>query len=112
MRQYCVYLLTNFTNSVIYTGMTGDLITRVRQHRERWAQGFTKRYAVWKMVYFEQYADPLSAIAREKQMKAGPRRRKVDLIEAENPTWRDLYQDLTDERDEVSRIASSLRSSQ
>jgi len=93
MRQYCVYLLTNFTNSVIYTGMTGDLITRVRQHRERWAQGFTKRYAVWKMVYFEQYADPLSAIAREKQIKAWRREKKVRLIDSANPAWEDLSAD-------------------
>ncbi len=97
MRQYCVYMLTNFTNSVIYTGVTGDLLSRVRQHRDKVTEGFTKRYAVWKLVYFEQYDDPLTAIAREKQIKAGPRRRKAELIEWENPTWRDLYHDLMDE---------------
>src|SRR3989304_9308112 len=97
MRHYCVYLMSNFTNSVIYTGMTGDLITRVRQHRGQATGGFTKRYAAWKLVYFEQYDDPLSAIAREKQIKAGPRRRKVELIEKENPAWRDLYLEMMDE---------------
>ena len=91
---YCVYILTNYTHSVLYTGMTNDLGRRVYEHREKLVEGFTKRYNVWKLVYYEVTDDILSAIEREKQIKAGPRRRKVELIAAANPTWRDLYSDL------------------
>ena len=91
---YCVYILTNYTHSVLYTGVTNDLGRRVYEHREKLVEGFTKRYNVWKLVYYEVTDDILSAIEREKQIKAGPRRRKVELIAAANPTWRDLYSDL------------------
>ena len=67
---------------------------RVYEHREKLVEGFTKRYNVWKLVYYEVTDDILSAIEREKQIKAGSRRRKVELIAAANPTWRDLYSDL------------------
>lgn len=93
-RQYYVYLLTNFTNSVIYTGVTGDLKSRVHQHREGLTAGFTSKYRVWKLVYFEETADVHSALEREKQIKAGPRARKVALIMATNPTWRDLFHEI------------------
>jgi putative endonuclease len=79
---------------VLYTGVTNDLGRRVYEHREKLVEGFTKRYNVWKLVYYEVTDDILSAIEREKQIKAGPRRRKVELIAAANPTWRDLYSDL------------------
>jgi len=91
---YYVYVLTNFTNRVLYTGVTNDLGRRTYEHREKLVEGFTRRYNVWKLVYFEEADDVLSAIAREKQIKAGSRRRKVELIERENPTWRDLYPEL------------------
>jgi putative endonuclease len=94
MRQYYVYMTTNFTNHVIYTGVTNNLITRSYQHREADHPGFTKRYKAWKLVYYEVFDDPANAITREKQLKAGPRRRKVELIERENPTWRDLWHEL------------------
>jgi putative endonuclease len=94
MGQYYVYLLTNFTNTVIYTGVTNDLLRRVQQHRERVNGAFTSRYNVWKLVYYEATGDVASAIAREKQIKGGPRRRKIALIESMNPGWRDLFQGL------------------
>jgi putative endonuclease len=72
-RSYYVYLLTNYTNSVVYTGVTNNLIRRVQEHREKLNEGFTKRYAVWKLVYFEAADDPLTAIERAKQIKGGPR---------------------------------------
>ena len=86
--------MTNKGNRVLYTGVTGDLVNRVYQHRERQVQGFTSRYNVTKLVYFEIFNDPVNAIAREKQMKAGSRRKKVKLIEKHNPGWKDLYPEI------------------
>ena len=94
MAQYCVYLLTNFTNSVIYTGVTSDLKRRVFEHREKLAPGFTSKYAVWKLVYYEVTDDRVAAIEREKQIKGGSRRKKEQLIHARNPLWRDLYEEI------------------
>ena len=71
--QYCVYILTNRRNTVLYTGVTGELLRRVYQHREKLLPGFTSRYNVSKLVYYECTEDPSSAIAREKQIKAGSR---------------------------------------
>jgi putative endonuclease len=93
-KYYYVYLVTNFTNRVIYTGVTSDLLTRVQQHREKMNEGFTNRYNAWKLVYFEQTLEVYSALEREKQIKAGSRKAKVALIEAANPHWRDLYPEL------------------
>ena len=86
--------MTNKGNRVLYTGVTGDLVNRVYQHRERQVQGFTSRYNVTKLVYFEIFNNPVNAIAREKQMKAGSRRKKVKLIERHNPGWKDLYPEI------------------
>jgi putative endonuclease len=88
---YCVYLPTNQRNTVLYTGVTGDLRTRVHQHREKLLAGFTKRYNLFKLVYYEAGYDAVAAIAREKQIKAGSRQKKIDLINQINPEWRDLY---------------------
>jgi len=93
-RQYFVYILTNRAHTVLYTGVTGDLIRRVAQHREKAFPGFTSRYNVHKLVFFEQAIDPTAAIWREKQIKAGSRARKIALIDAMNPEWRDLYEGL------------------
>ena len=82
---YCVYLLTNSRNTVIYTGVTSDLKARVYQHKEKLLPGFTKRYNVFKLVYFEVADVPSAAIAREKQIKAGSRQDKIDLISRCNP---------------------------
>ena len=77
---YCVYILTNQRNTVLYTGVTSDLRARVHQHREKLLPGFTRRYNVFKLVYFEAGHDVTGAIAREKQIKAGSRQKKIDLI--------------------------------
>ncbi len=105
-REYFVYILTNGRHTVLYTGVTSKLIQRIHQHRTHAAQGFTARYNVEKLVYFERHDHPDSAIAREKQLKVGSRARKAALINAANPEWRDLYCDL------VPEIASALRASQ
>jgi putative endonuclease len=79
---------------VLCTGVTGDLKARVYQHREKLLPGFTNRDNVSKLVYFEAGYDPSSAIAREKQIKTGSRRKKIDFINRLNPEWRDLYGEL------------------
>ena len=91
---YCVYILTNQRNTVFYTGVTGDLGARVYEHREKLLPGFTNRYNVSKLVYYEAGYDASGTIAREKQIKAGSRQKKIDLINRSNPEWRDLYDDL------------------
>jgi putative endonuclease len=91
---YCVYILTNQRNTVLYTGVTGDLRARIHQHREKLLPGFTKRYNVSKLVYYEGGCDAVGAIAREKQIKAGSRRKKIELINQLNPEWRDLFEEL------------------
>ena len=92
--RYFVYIMTNQHNTVLYTGVTNDLVRRVFQHREKTLPGFTSRYNVDKLVFFEETSDVLAAIAREKQIKGGSRRKKIALIEGLNPGWRDLYGDL------------------
>ena len=89
-KHYCVYILTNRHHTVLYTGVTGDLGKRIHQHREKAVPGFTNRYNVDKLVYYE-VGDVTAAIAREKQIKAGSRRKKFALINGMNPEWRDLY---------------------
>jgi putative endonuclease len=93
-RIYCVYITANWRRTVLYTGVTGDLKARVWQHKQKVVDGFTRRYNADRLVYYEASPDPLSAIAREKQIKAGPRRRKIALIEACNPEWKDLFEAL------------------
>jgi len=93
-RQYYVYILTNKPTGVLYTGMTNDLKRRVYEHKARLVAGFAERYNADKLVYYEVWGDAYSAISREKQIKAGPRRRKIELIEAGNPEWNDLYEGL------------------
>ncbi len=92
---YCVYILTNEYNTVLYTGVTSDLEARVYQHREKLLPGFTRRYNFFKLVYYEAGDDASGAIAREKQIKAGSRQKKIDLINGMNPEWRDLYERLS-----------------
>ena len=93
-RLFCVYILSNARRTVLYTGVTSALKRRVWQHKEHLADGFTSRYAVDRLVYYESCTEPLSAIAREKQIKAGSRSKKVALIERMNPGWRDLYEEI------------------
>ena len=93
-RNYYVYILTNKANTVLYTGITNDLQRRVYEHQAKLANGFTKRYNVSELVYYEIFDDPENAIAREKQIKAGPRRKKVALVNGLNREWADLYEGL------------------
>jgi putative endonuclease len=95
MHQYFVYILTNAYNTVLYVGITNDLIRRVHQHKNKLADGFTKRYNVNKLVYFEMTSDVRVAIEREKQLKGGSRRKKIALIQSMNPLWQDLYSQLS-----------------
>ena len=90
-----VYIMTNRKNGVLYTGVTSDLKQRVWQHREHLnKRSFTARYNVTRLVYCQVTTDIRSAIEREKKIKAGSRKKKVELIESMNPDWRDLYEDL------------------
>ena len=92
-QQYYVYIMTNKHHTVLYTGVTNDLVRRVHQHKTGLESTFTGRYNVTKLVYYEVCEDPRSAISREKQIKAGPRRKKLDLIESMNTDWQDLSED-------------------
>ncbi len=94
IKYYYVYIMTSRHNRVLYTGVTNDIIVRASQHKEKSVKGFTKRYNVTKLVFYEIFDDIDAAIAREKQIKGGSRQRKVALIEAMNPKWRDLYDTL------------------
>ncbi|MDZ3835842.1 MAG: GIY-YIG nuclease family protein [Rhodospirillales bacterium] len=86
-----VYIMASGRNGTIYTGVTSDLVRRVHQHRDGLVAGFARRYRCHFLVYFEMNEDMLCAIAREKQIKAGTRNRKLALIESMNPNWTDLY---------------------
>ena len=86
--------MTNKNNTVLYTGMTNNLLKRVYEHKEKIINGFTKKYNCTKLVCFEIFSDPYNAIAREKQIKAGSRRKKMVLINSMNPKWNDLFDDL------------------
>lgn len=87
---YCVYILTNRPRGVLYTGMTNDLERRIWEHRLKVNPGFTSRYNIKRLVYFECTEEAYEAIAWEKEIKRWVRRKKVALIERENPEWRDL----------------------
>ena len=93
-KQYYVYIMTNKNNTVLYTGITNDLKRRVYEHKEKLVEGFTKRYNINKLVYYNMFDDINSALIYEKQIKAGSRQKKVDLINDMNSTWKDLYEDL------------------
>jgi putative endonuclease len=88
---YWTYILCNRPRGTFYVGMTNDLAGRAYQHREGLADGFTKRYGIKRLVYFEEHATALAAIAREKTLKRWPRDWKIALIERDNPDWSDLY---------------------
>ena len=89
-----VYILTNRREGTLYTGVTSNLLVRIAQHRDDLVPGFTRRYKLHRLVWFEQHDSMDEAIRREKQIKRWRRRWKIDLVETENPTWRDLYNDL------------------
>ena len=91
---YYVYMLANRKQGILYIGVTNDLIRRVYEHREGSVESFTKRYGVDRLVYFETHDSIEAAIVREKKLKHWKRGWKTDLIEHDNPDWRDLYPDL------------------
>jgi putative endonuclease len=94
MKSGYVYILFNKPNGTLYTGVTSDLIKRIYQHKEHQTEGFSSRYKVDKLGYYEECGDIMAAIEREKQIKGGSRKKKIDLITHMNPDWRDLYGDI------------------
>ena len=92
-KEYYVYIMTNKYNTVLYTGVTNDLMRRAWQHKEGSGSIFTHRWRVTKLVYYESYENINLAIAREKQIKGGSRQKKLDLINKLNPDWNDLYEE-------------------
>ena len=89
-----IYILFNKQNGTLYTGVTSDLLQRVWEHKNKIHEGFTSKYGVDKLGYYEEYNDIKDAITREKQIKAGSRKKKIELIEKMNPLWEDLYDKL------------------
>lgn len=92
-REYCVYIMTNAHNTVLYTGVTNNMQRRVLEHKAGKGSSFTQRYNITKLVYVESGDDINTAIAREKQIKAGSRKKKIELIESINPAWKDLFEE-------------------
>ena len=88
---YYVYLLASDRNGTLYVGVTNDIVRRVFEHKSKFVPGFTKRYGVDRLVWYEIYEDPTSAITREKELKKWRREWKIRLIEEQNPQWIDLY---------------------
>ncbi len=91
-KQYYVYIMTN-RSKTLYTGVTGNLIRRVYEHKNKLVDGFTRRYNITKLVYYETTSEITSAIAREKQIKGWLRKKKIALIESMNPEWKDLSEE-------------------
>jgi putative endonuclease len=89
-RAFYVYIITNKGNNVLYTGVTNDLERRVFEHKNKLMAGFTSKYNITKLVYYEQFEDSRNAIEKEKQLKAGSREKKIELIEKMNKDWSDL----------------------
>ncbi len=91
-----VYIMTNIHNTVLYTGVTADLISRVQEHREKkYPDSFTAKYNVNKLVYYQSFSTIEEAIAEEKRIKAGNRAKKIKLIAAMNPAWKDLWEEIS-----------------
>jgi putative endonuclease len=93
-KEYYVYIMTNKINSTLYTGVTNDLKRRVFEHKNKLIEGFTKKYNIDKLVFYEAYDDINYAIAREKQIKGGTRAKKIKLIEDMNSRWNDLFDEI------------------
>ena len=94
MKHYFIYILTNKRRGVLYIGITGNLIKRIWEHKNKVINGFSKKYNTDKLVYIEDYTDPESAILREKRLKKWKRNWKIKLIESKNSEWKDLYDNL------------------
>ena len=98
-KHYYVYLLTNWNHRVMYVGVTNDLTRRVEEHRSKLVKGFSEKYNVNKLVYFEETSDVLSALAREKEIKRWRREKKDNLVTSINPEWKDLYEEEQEGKD-------------
>ena len=94
MKYGYVYILFNKRNGTLYTGVTSDIVKRIYKHKNRLAKSFTGKYDVDKLGYFEIYDDFFAAIEREKQIKGGSRKKKLELIDRMNPDWKDLYEEI------------------
>jgi len=90
----CVYILASERNGTLYIGVTSDLVKRIWEHKNNVVEGFTKKYSVHKLAWFEPHETMVEAIQREKRLKEWKRKWKLELIEEQNPNWRDLYEDL------------------
>ncbi len=90
-KQYYIYILTSNNQNVLYTGITNDLLRRVYEHKNKLHDGFTSKFNVNQLVYYEIFFDPITAIERKKQIKGGSRKKKIKLIESKNVEWDDLY---------------------
>ena len=108
-RQPCVYILARASHSTLYTGVTSDLTGRIHQHREASTRGFAQRYGIRRLVWFEPHDSMESAITREKRIKRWPRAWKYDLIHEDNPTWRDLAEDMGFEPLPIRQISEGRR---
>ncbi len=95
-KEYYVYIMTNKNNTVLYTGVTNDIHRRLLEHRFGKGSQFVKKYQIWKLVYIEIFETAYDAIAREKQIKGGSRKKKLDMINRLNPQWKDLAEELLD----------------
>jgi len=91
---FFVYILASKRNGTLYIGVTNDLVRRVFEHKQGVVKGFTRTHGIHRLMYFEMFNDPASAIQREKTMKGWPRRWKTNKIEEQNPLWRDLYEEI------------------
>ena len=94
MKVYYIYILTNQHNTVFYVGVTNNLIRRVYEYKNKLVKGFTSKYNINKLVYYEVFADVRDAIYREKQIKSWSRKKKIEMIEKFNPEWKDLYEEI------------------
>ena len=94
MKLPAIYIMASKRNGTLYTGVTSNLVKRVYEHKNKITQGFTEKYDCKKLIYYEILGDMPSAIAREKQIKAGSRKKKLALIESMNPDWKDLYKEI------------------
>jgi putative endonuclease len=94
MKAFCVYIMASQRNGTLYVGVTSDLVKRIWEHRQDAVKGFTQRYQVHDLVWYEQHETAESAISREKRIKKWKRSWKIELIQAMNPDWRDLYEDV------------------
>jgi len=93
-QQSYIYIMTNRNNTVLYTGVTSDLVKRIYEHKGKFVKSFTKKYHINKLVYYEVFEDIENAILREKQIKGGSRAKKIQLVESINKQWKDLYPNL------------------